>query len=62
VLKIPLDSSALGRGTGKGRSYFEESDIRRQSCALKEIREEEGREREKEREKEHDASANATKR
>ncbi len=46
--KSPLDSSPLGRGTGRGSTYFEESPIRSQSCALKESREEEARERERE--------------
>jgi hypothetical protein len=47
--KSPLDSSPLGRETGRGRSYFEESDIRSQSCSLKESREEDEGKSERER-------------
>jgi hypothetical protein len=55
--KSPLDSSPLGRGTGRGRCYFEESGDPKPGCSLKRAERKKG-----ERKREADASDYATKR
>ena len=52
--KSPLDSSPLGRGTGRGRGYFEESAPKQELFSEKDQRERRGGKR-----RETDASAYA---